>query len=684
VTALAHLIIANPRKVVALWCVLAVTGAVLGFGLSGRVTNGGYEIPGSASAKANGVASHVFGERSVDRAYIVLSNGGSASNLLRDTGHVRSEIIGSPAITEIGQPVVARDRSVTLLPVMLAGDLGDAQRYASMLRIQIHRVDISPARAELVGQAAVYQRYQVHSKEDLQRAALISFPVTLVIMIAAFLSVVAATLPLLLAVVCLAVTFGALYLLSYVAQLNVFVEDIVLVLGLGLSIDFSLFLVTRVRECLARRPGDVEGAVVEALSTAGRAIATSGLTVAASLAALLLIGVSFFSSMSVGAIGAVLVAVAVALTLGPAMIVLFAGHLDSLQIRAAATAAESGRFWRGLAVFVVRHRIAVATLLALILIAASIPAPRAKIGFRTFSALPSDDPVRQASEEVSKAFGPGAVTPLFVVSRIDGQRLRSFIAHQPGIAKTESPQIGPGGWARVSAILTARPDQHAAEELVSQLRSSIGRSLGEPAWVGGPTAEALDFSSRLDSRTPIVVLVTLILEIGLLASLLRAPVIALKAALTTLLSVTATIGIVTLIFGTQGAIGFFVPMMLFTIVFGLSTDYEVFLLSRARESYLGGASNIESLKEALVRNGRAITFAGMTMAIVFFAFATSSLPSFTQIGLGVGIAIVLDVTLVRGLLVPATVALLGDLNWWYPGRRARAERVIKRSRSTSG
>jgi RND superfamily putative drug exporter len=679
VTALARFVIANPRKLVVVWCALAVAGAILALALSGRVTNGGYEIPGSASAKANDIASRVFGERSVDRAYVAVSDAGSASGLLRDTARVRTMIAGSSGITTIEPPVVASNRSVALLPVMLRGDFGDAQRYASTLQEQIHGRDLSPARAELVGQAAVYDRYQVHSKDDLRQAALISFPITLVIMLAAFLSVIAAVLPLVLAIACLAVTFGGLYLLTYIAQLNVFIEDIVLVLGLGLSIDFSLFLVTRVRECLGRRPGDIEGAVTEALCTAGSAIAMSGVTVAASLAALLLVGVSFFSSMSVGAIGAVVVAVAAALTLGPAVIVLISGHLDRFQIQRVASAAQSGAFWRRLAGFVVRHRVAVAMLVALALIAASVPAPGVKIGFRTFSALPRDDPVRQASERVSAGFGPGAVTPAFVVSRINGQRLESFIARQPGIAKAGLPQSGPGGWVRVNATLTAPADQNAAEDIVRRMRSSIGRSLGAPAWVGGPTAEAVDFADRLDSRTPLVVLVTLAVEMAILAVLLQAPVIALKAAVTTLLSVTATIGVVTLIFGTKGAIGFFVPLMLFTIVFGLSTDYEVFLLSRVRESYLGGASNVESLKQALVRNGRAITFAGVTMAVVFLAFAMSSLPSFTQIGLGVGIAIVLDVTVVRGLLVPATIALLGDVNWWRPGRSVRVKTLTNRS-----
>jgi putative drug exporter of the RND superfamily len=294
----------------------------------------------------------------------------------------------------------------------------------------------------------------------------------------------------------------------------------------------------------------------------------------------------------------------------------------------------------------------------------------------TFSALPHDDPVRQASEAASEAFGPGAATPMIVLTQGNGARLGRLLAAQPGVREVRPPQRGRDGWVKVDAILADPPDQNAAERVVERTRESLSHPAVAPVLVGGPTAEAVDFSARLDSRTPLVVVLTLLLEVAILTVLLRAPVIALKAALTTLLSVTATLGIVTVVFGSSGQIGFFVPVMLFAIVFGLSTDYEVFLLSRVRENYLRGMSNTEeSLQEAMVKNARAITLAGLTMAVVFFAFATSSLPSFTQIGFGVGIAIMIDVTLVRGLLVPATVALLGDANWWWPRRKVAPDSV---------
>ena len=274
-------------------------------------------------------------------------------------------------------------------------------------------------------------------------------------------------------------SFGFLYLLTYVVQLSVFVEDTVLVLGLGLSIDFSLFMVTRVRESLAREGTSIEQAITEALQTTGRAITVSGLTVATSLAGLYVTGLGVFDSLATGAIGAALSAVAAALTLTPASLVLLA-------------------------------------------------------------------------------------------------------------------------------------------------------------------------------------------EILVLTLIFAAPLIALKAVLTTLLSVSAALGIMTFFFRSTGDIGYFVPLFLFATIFGLSTDYEVFLLSRVREHHREGESNTDSLKRALIGSSRSITLAGITMGVVFFSFAVSPLVPFQELGVGMGLAIVLDVTVVRALLVPATVALLGELNWWRP------------------
>ena len=214
----------------------------------------------------------------------------------------------------------------------------------------------------------------------------------------------------------------------------------------------------------------------------------------------------------------------------------------------------------------------------------------------------------------------------------------------------------------------------ARMKIVEGLRSSLHRAYGSRAVVGGATAVGLDLIQRIDERTPWVVLVVLLAEILVLTVIFAAPLIALKAALTTLLSVSAALGVMTFFFRSTGDIGYFVPLFLFATIFGLSTDYEVFLLSRVREHHREGHSNTDSLKRALIGSSRSITLAGITMGVVFFSFAVSPLVPFQELGVGMGLAIVLDVTVVRGLLVPATVALLGELNWWRPSWARRSRR----------
>jgi RND superfamily putative drug exporter len=219
------------------------------------------------------------------------------------------------------------------------------------------------------------------------------------------------------------------------------------------------------------------------------------------------------------------------------------------------------------------------------------------------------------------------------------------------------------------------PDSLQAERQVRSLRSALKSSLGQDAIVGGPTAEAADLIDRLDARTPIVILTIALAEMMLLTALLRAPIVALKAAATSFLTVATTLGLLTLLYGSNGGLGFFVPLTLISVVFGLSTDYEVFLLSRIKEEYASGSSNLASLRRGVIATARSITLAGLTMSAVFFAFASSPLLSFAQLGIGMGVAVVLDVTVVRCLLVPAMVALLGDRNWWWPQRARRAVQV---------
>jgi len=672
---IARLVLRHPRKIVGFWVVVLLLSLAGASRLSDRVQNGGYAASGAQSIRAAELEEHLFGRSAEPQAYLsVLAAHGSRTVPTRDVLEAARALRGVAGVKALGAPVISADGRAALLPVTFSGNYGYAQTRVPEVEAALAHARLASSTARLIGQVGIYQRYMVNSKKSLSTSSLISFPVTLAILLVAFLSVVAALLPLGLAAVCVGVTFGFLYLLTYVVQLSVFVEDTVLILGLGLSIDFSLFMVTRVRESLAREGTTMEQAITEALQSTGRAITVSGLTVATALAGLYVTGLGVFSSLATGAIGAALIAVSAALTLTPAAIVLLGDRLDRFSIRRAVTAAQNGRFWRGLADFVVRRRVAVVAVIVPVMIVLSIPIAGMHITLKSISVLPKSDPVRSATAQVSEHFPPGAGTPVVVVAHASPAGVRRIVAAQPGVVEVSPTERGAHGWVRVSATLDSYSDGSRADKIVEDLRSSLHQAYGSRAMVGGATAVGLDLIQRIDERTPWVVLVVLLAEIIVLTVIFAAPLIALKAALTTLLSVTAALGVMTFFFRSTGDIGYFVPLFLFATIFGLSTDYEVFLLSRVREHHREGESNTASLKRALIGSSRSITLAGITMGVVFFSFAVSPLVPLQELGVGMGLAIVLDVTVVRGLLVPATVALLGEANWWRPRCSRRQSR----------
>ena len=526
---IARFVLRHPRKIVGFWVVVLLISGVGATRLSGRVQNGGYAASGSGSIRAGEISEQKFGPISEPQAYLsVLAQHGSHGLDRREVVQAAAAVRGVEGVKLLGAPVISADGQAALLPVTFAGSYGYAQTRVPAVETALARARLASSTARLVGQVGIYQRYMVNSKKSLSTSSLISFPVTLAILLVAFLSVVAALLPLGLAAVCVGVTFGFLYLLTYVVQLSVFVEDTVLILGLGLSIDFSLFMVTRVRESLAREGATMEQAITEALQTTGRAITVSGLTVATALAGLYVTGLGVFSSLATGAIGA-------ALTLTPAAIVLLGERLDRFSIRRAVTAAQNGVFWRRLADFVVRRRVAVIAVIVPVMLVLSIPIAGMHITLKSLSVLPGSDPVRVATERASEHFPAGAGTPVVVVAHAEPTGVRRILAAQPGVVQVGPAERGADGWVRVSGTLDSYSDSSRADRIVRELRATLDREYGSQAYVGGATAVGLDLIQRIDERTPWVVLVVLLAEILVLTLIFAAPLIALKAALTTLL-----------------------------------------------------------------------------------------------------------------------------------------------------
>ncbi|HEX8742846.1 MAG TPA: MMPL family transporter [Thermoleophilaceae bacterium] len=674
---LGDLVVARPRTILAVWALLAVAGSVAAAVLHDRLANRGVAVPGSQSVLADDLArDHIYGESRSRVSVVLTAPDGDAAALRRAAPRVRRAVKRAPRVAEVGPPRYVRGDA--LIGVDLRATLPQAQKRLAGLR-EAATDAAGGTEVTVVGEAATYDRYASTAREDLDRVERITFPVTSAIILVAFLSLVATAVPTVMAGLVLLVTFGALFALSLVANLSVFAANTALALGLGLSIDYALFNVTRFREVLRGNGGDIPGAVRETVATTGRAIAFSGLTVATAVASLVILEIGVFSAMAYGAIAAALVAVAGGLTLVPSVLVLGGRHLDRLSIRRAVAAAESARLWKAIAAFVLRRRLPVAVVSATLLLALAVPLFGAEVAFPTADALPRDEPVRAVPERLGAEIGSGAFTPVRILSRSDRKRLVAAVRRDPGVGRPLEVRRGGDGWVQVLAPLRDPTDSSAAQATIRRLRDDLtGGARPLAAAVGGTTATGIDNIDRLDARTPWVIAAALGLSVLLLFVAFRSIVVPLKAALTTLLSVGSTLGILTLLYGElgvgeSGELSYFIPLFLFAVIFGLSTDYEVFLLSRIREEHLDGASSDESIGRGLVKSARSITLAGLVMAVVFLAQSTSRMEPLQQLGLGMAIAVLIDISIVRTFLVPATMSLLGERNWWLPrlSRRGR-------------
>lgn len=683
---MSDVVVAHPRAIVAAWLVATVIGLVAALGLFGQLTNRGFGVAGSDSDRAGQLLRRDLPGHGGTELFVLMTvrrpgtDQGAARvvprlvrrALRRQTDLTAVKVVGAAVEYGADERAAAPAVGTVVVSFGLATDTAGAEREVPGLRAQLARASSRRVRMELLGWPALSQRYSAIAHRDLARSEAIAFPATFAVLLVAFLSVVAAVLPVLLAAVVLIVTFAALFLIAHGAGLNVFVTNTASVLALGLSVDYSLFIITRLREEMLA--GDsVEAAVRRTLATTGRAVMLSGLTLSVALLSLFAVGVGLFDSMAIGATLGTFVASLAAVTLVPAIACLLGRRLDLLTVRPLARAARRATFWNRLARLVVDRPVAAASVSLAILVVMALPASSLRLSLHTLSALPEGDVVRQAADHLAHSFSPGMQGPVDIVTRDDPAAVARIAQQDRSVGSIAGPFAGSHGWIAMQTTLSHAPDGVAARRTVERIRQRLAHR-ARRTYVGGPTALSMDLIDRISARTRYVVLITVVLAAAMLAVGLRSIVIPIKAVLGTLLSVAATLGLVLRLFpdsaGSQ-SLEFFVPLFLFAIVFGLSIDYEVFLLSRIAEAVRSGSSNKEAVTIGLSRSGRPMTLAGLTLATVFLAFSTSSLAAFRQLGAGVAIAILLDVTLVRCVLVPAGVVLLGRWNWWFPGEARR-------------
>ncbi|HEX2162078.1 MAG TPA: MMPL family transporter [Thermoleophilaceae bacterium] len=579
---------------------------------------------------------------------------------------------------------VAEDGSAQYLAVTLK-PTDDKEWQAAAERIAD---DLAGTPGVKVGGPALAQA-QVNDQveADLQRAEMLAFPLLFLLSLLFFRSLVAAALPLLVGGLAIVGTFLTLSIASELGSISIFALNLTTGLGLGLAIDYSLFVVSRYREEIAK-DGPGLAAMRRTMATAGRTVLFSSLTVAAALASLLVFPQRFLYSMGLGGAAVALLAAAVSLIVLPAVLTLLGNRVNAgapkfLQRRAEADARpDSAGFWYRLSRFVQRipGRIAIAATVLML----TLGIPFWSIEFTSVDAqvLPQDKSARQVDDVLRSDFPPFRDTPIDVlVSGADSDprkiaAVSEQIARLQGIDRIFAPTALESGDTLIQAISATPHISEASQETVREIRG-LDPPPGVTVQVTGGTADFIDFQSSLVDHLPTAVAIVVIATLLILFLMTGSVVLPLKALLMNVLNLSAVFGILVFIFQdgrleglldytSQGALEQTMPVLLFAVAFGLSTDYAVFLLSRIKEARDKGASDTDSVAIGLERTGRIVTAAALLFAIAIGAFATSEIIFIKQNGIGTALAVLLDATIIRALLVPSLMELLGRWNWWAP------------------
>jgi trehalose monomycolate/heme transporter len=689
------------RRLVLLAAVVTVVGAaVWGSGVFGSLqSGGGFAAPGSQSQQASDLATKAFGRDTAD--VVVLYR--SATMTVADPAY-RQAVTGTLAALPHDKVLSAVTYWTTHSP-QFAG-AGGHETYA-VLRLagaddaaQIKAYEAisgklaAPGLTEVTGgQIPTEQAINSQVKSDIGRAEGLSMPVLLILMLVIFGSLAAASLPLAIGGAAIFGSFAALRLLTLFTDVSIYSINITTILGLGLAIDYGLFLVARFRDELSSQP-TTEAALARTVATAGRTVAVSGITVALALASLMLFPEMFLRSMGYGGVATVLVDVLAALTIMPALLAVLGPRVNTLRIRRSVRrprTAESAGAWYRIARSVMRRPFAYIAVIVIALLALGSPFRSITWGGTDARALPSGSAPRVVAEALARDFPVNATTPIEAVVTFGGPvsapaeraALASYttrLAHVPGILAAQVSGVS-GDVAKVDMRFTANAESAAARSLVTQVRA-VPAPPGAHVYVGGATAQLVDELGSLGATLPWMALMVAVTTFVLLFLAFGSVVLPVKAIVMNVLSLTATFGVIVWIFQEghlsgllhftpTGTIDPTMPILMLAIIFGLSMDYEVFLLSRIRERYDVTGDNTAAVAGGLQRTGGIITSLALLLVIVVGAFSASGITFIKLMGVGMIIALVVDATIIRVLLVPATMRVLGPVNWWAPRRLRR-------------
>jgi putative drug exporter of the RND superfamily len=686
---LATFVYSNRRRVLFVAVIGVVIAGVFGAGVSSHLSPYGADDPATQSVQAKNRFQAATG-RQIDPGVVALVS----------TGEVRSpaarERVESVAAELRAQPDVASVRSfyTTHDPAMVARNGRSTYVVAYFKALSDKRISddakliesrfSSQHDVELGGSAIADSQVNTQVGNDLAHAELLAFPFIFLLSLIFFRSVVASLLPPLLGGLAILGTFFLLRVLSTFTDLSVFALNLTTGLGLGLAIDYSLFIVSRYREEAARDGFDLE-ALRRTLQTAGRTVVFSSVTVAVSVASLAIFPQVFLYSMGIAGAIVALLAATLALTVLPALLALLGPRVNALSPprlrRAAERDARPGRrgAWYRLAQFVTRRPAQIAIASAATLIALAIPFTQIRFITADERVLPETASAHQVHDALNARFPPNRTTPLDVVVGVPAsapqvRALTERIARLPDVSLV-APAQPAGTQTSLLEVATVRgPLTSATEQLVREVRA-----IRAPYYLGvaGDTASYLDLEHSLAVHLPAVLAVVVSATLIVLFLMTGSVVLPIKAVLMNTLTLTAVFGILVLIFqhgNLQGLLGYHSlgaldatqPILLFAIGFGLATDYGVFLLARIKEAHDAGAPNAEAVALGLERTGRIVTSAALLFAVAVGAFATSQIVFIKELGVGAALVVLIDASVVRALLVPSLMALLGSANWWAP------------------
>jgi putative drug exporter of the RND superfamily len=695
--------------VVATWAAVFLISGWTMSGLSKLLTNR-FSIPGSDTARAEKVLQEEYGRRSDGSFQIVVraKAGETAASLLPS---VKKAADRAAKAVPTAKLVAVQRVSDTTVEATIASNLepADAKSYTKNVRQAVGTIQGSDT--YVTGAAAVtYDTDKVFARDAKVGELFTAIPLAFLILLFVFGSL-AVLLPLMFAAAAIPTTLAIIWIFAHFMELSTYLQNLVMLIGLGIAVDYSLFIVYRYRE--ERRGGaEKQAAIVRTMSTAGRAVVFSGTAVAIGLALMLAMPLPFMRGFGVGGLIIPLVSIVCALTLLPVLLYFLVDKLDSVRLIPKGIlerrADEEHNMWGRLARFIMRRPVPVATATIAVLIALAVPVFSLQVGPGTNKGVPQDLESVRGLNILSAEIGEGAIAPTDVIidtHRSGGvrtpavqaalQRLTALVQADPEVAAVsgaDSPASALAANARYLHVqITGKHEYGSPQALdfVKRFRDTIVPAARFPSGVdvyaGGGPPSSVDVIDTAYGAFPWLVLAVLVLTYFLLLRAFRSLLLPLKAIILNLLSIGAAYGLLVIVFKWGGGevlglqsfdqIEFWIPIFLFAMLFGLSMDYEVFLVSRMREEWDNGRPNEAAVAAGLAKTGRLVTAAGLIMFAAFMGFVVGSILGLQQFGFGLAAAIIIDVSIIRALLVPSAMKLFGRWNWWLPENVARVARV---------